>query len=185
MSVGWKRRKRGTYRQRGKPFPIIGKPVIGYPPRRMKIRYIERPAKEKFEIGPSKSISAILSGLDVIFPQFMPLFRIGRIILNNREFFFPIIRTVLSRKTNQEKLKTIEQQVQRGIERKAIPQFSKASSKAISELVGQQVSYEVIAKIVDPSSRLGDAELFQSFFESTLEEIIRETTLRGLGNIGG
>lgn len=147
------------------------------------ITSVEKTATKKVKKSTAKLVSVILSSLSIIFPQFSPIFEAGRLILNNRRFFVPFVKTLLSNKSSQEKLEAIERDLQRRIERKAISEFSKISSKTISKLMEEQVGFNAIAKKVNKSFGEADANIFQNFFENTLEKLIRETALKVLGNV--
>ena len=144
---------------------------------------IEKTTTKKVEESVAKKVNVILSSLNVIFPQFAPIFEAGRFILNNRKFFVPILKTLVSNKSSQEKLEAIQRDLQRKIERKAISEFSKTSSRTISKLVEEQVGFEAVVKKVNISFGEDDASVFQNFFENTLERLIKESALKVLGNV--
>ena len=165
----WKTRKHGTRRQRGTHFLAGG---------RHSARKLKRPPPmDLIGLEPTKPINMILKGLSKIFPQFSPIFEGGRFILNNRQFFIPIIKALFSNDSTREKLRVIDHQIENVIKRKAISASVDDLSKEIAKVIDQQIGFDIIARKMDPNSSQNDANLFESFFENSLSKIIEAAVL--------
>lgn len=125
-----------------------------------------------------KPVNTILATLSLMFPKFSPIFEAGRLILSNRKFFLPFLKVIFSNKSNEEKIKTLQRDLQRKVKQEVISEFSEKSSRMISQLLQEQIGFFAMAKEMNKIFGETDAKIFQSFFEDTFKKSIEESALR-------
>ena len=126
----------------------------------------------------TRRVNSVLSTLSMMFPQFSPIFEGARVILGNRNFFSPFLKTIFSDESSQEKIKTIERNLQRKVKREAISEFSRTSARMISHIVEERIGFYPIVKEIGGALGEVDANVFQIFFQDTLQKLIEESALR-------
>jgi hypothetical protein len=153
-----KRRRPITARRRRQAFA----------PSQLRVVHIPAP-KQLF----SFSINRLLTALDCAFPNLIPIFETGRFFINNRELITPFVKKLVSDKTVEKKIETIEKELTKKGEEKIASDFSKVSATTVSNLLREKGCFDYVSKVLNEASNEADVNLLQGFFQNTLEGLIK------------